>query len=93
VELPQQFSIQNICNRNPAPLLRSIPLPLHEVLKAPHPTPQIHDGMKDVPWGLLDVQRGRRDLTHLRFLERTRNHRPEERHMERWVNTIIRGKL
>ena len=37
VKLPQQFRIQNIRNRNTAPL----PLPFHGVLKAPRPTPRI----------------------------------------------------
>jgi hypothetical protein len=70
----------------------SIPLPVHEVLKAPCPTPRISYGMNGVRRGPLDVQRGQRNLPHLRLLKWTSHHRPEERHMERGVNTLIGGE-
>jgi hypothetical protein len=54
---------------------------------------RIQDGTNGVRRGPLDVQRGRRNVPHLSFLERTSHHQPEERHMGRGVNTVFRGKL
>jgi hypothetical protein len=82
VELPQQRRVQDVLHWHPASLLRTVPLPLHEVLKAPHTTPRVQDGSNSIQRGPLDVQRGWRILLHLSFLEWTSHHRPEERHME-----------
>ena len=80
-------------DRNPAPFLWIVLLPLHEILKAPRLTPRIQYGANGVRRGPLDDQRGRRNLQHLRLLERASHHRPEETHMEPDVNTVIGGKL
>jgi hypothetical protein len=56
-------------------------------------TLRIQNRANGVRQGTLNVQRGQRNLPHLRLLEQTNHHRPEERHMERGVNTVIRGKL
>jgi hypothetical protein len=93
VELSQQGRIQHVLHRNSASLLWTIPLPVHEVLKAPRRTSRIQYGTNRVRRGPLDVQRARGNLPHLRLLERANLHWPEERHMEQGVNAVIGGKL
>jgi hypothetical protein len=80
MELSQHRWIQNMPHQDPVPLLRTVPLPVNKILQAPPRR------------GPFDVQRGRRELRNLTFLHGTSNHRPEERHMKRGVNAIIRRK-
>ena len=52
VELPDERSIQNMPCGDPGPLLRTIPLPVHQVLETPSPatgTKEAMDGIGRAP--------------------------------------------
>ena len=68
VELTQQRWVQDVPHRHPAPLLWTGPLPIHEVLQAPHPKSRVQAGPYSVRQTPLDVQGGRRDLPYLNVL-------------------------
>ena len=58
VEVSDQRGVENVPTRNPAALLRSIPLPVHEVLTAPAPATHLQQAPDGV--GGMTIKEARR---------------------------------
>lgn len=60
IKLINESAIQNIASRNPASLLRTITLPVYQILMTSTPTPHINEPPYCIGWRPLDEPRRRR---------------------------------
>ncbi len=60
MELINESAVQNVASWNPASLLRTITLPVYQLLITPAPTPHINEPPHRIGWQPLNESGGRR---------------------------------